>query len=268
MSSCVTAATSGAVLEIVLDRPPVNAITPAVGSELHKIFCEFRDSAELKVAILTANGDRIFCAGWDLKEVAKFSDPGEANDATMNAPGGFAGFTELWDLKKPVIAAVNGFAIGGGFEMVLAADIVVAGDHVEFQLPEMMRGFVPDAGAVQRLPRKVPSNIAIEWMLTGRRFNAHEAERWGLVSVVVPKGEVMAKAREIAATIAQGAPLAIRALMEVVPGIDRMPLPEAFAKLKRGQSDFPYYQKTLASEDFLEGPRAYAEKRKPVWKGR
>jgi crotonobetainyl-CoA hydratase len=268
MPSYVATRVTGAVLEIVLDRPPVNAITPAVGSELHKIFSNFRESPELKVAILTANGDRIFCAGWDLKEVAKFSDPGEANDATMNAPGGFGGFTELWDLNKPIIAAVNGFAIGGGFEMVLAADIVVAAEHVEFQLPEMMRGFVPDAGAVQRLPRKVPSNIAMEWMLTGRRFSAREAEKWGLVNVVVPKGEAMAKAREIAATIAEGAPLAIRALVEVVAGIDRMPLPEAFAKLKRGQDRFPLYQQTLASEDFLEGPRAYAEKRKPVWKGR
>ncbi|MGE0750549.1 MAG: enoyl-CoA hydratase-related protein [Variibacter sp.] len=268
MSQFLTISKNGPVLEILLNRPPVNAITPEVGHELHRAFCEFRDTPELRAAILTATGDRIFCAGWDLKEVAQHVDPATANDATMNEPGGFGGFTELWDIKKPIIAAINGFAVGGGFEMMLAADIVVAAEHVEFQLPEMQRGFVPDAGAVQRLPRKVPYNVAVEWMLTGRRVSAREAERWGLVNFLVPKSELMTKARELAMTIAEGAPLAVRALLEVIPAIDRLPIQDAFAKMKRGQSDFPFYQQTLVSEDFLEGPRAYAEKRKPVWKGR
>jgi crotonobetainyl-CoA hydratase len=258
----------GAVLEIVLDRPPANAITPAVGAELHAVFSGFRDDPDLRVAILTGAGNRIFSAGWDLKEVAQATDPGEVNDAVMEQPGGFAGITELWDLDKPVIAAVNGVAVGGGFEIALAADVIVAADHAEFFLPEMQRGFVPDAGAIQRLPRRIPYNVAMEMMLTGRRMSAREAAHWGLVSATVPGAELMAKAREIAAMIAEGAPLAVQALLEVVPAIDRLPEREAFARTKRGRSSLPAYERMLLSEDFLEGPRAFAEKRKPVWKGK
>jgi crotonobetainyl-CoA hydratase len=259
---------NGHVLEIVLDRPPANAITPEVGAELHRAFCELRDDPELRVAILTGAGERIFCAGWDLKQVASHDDPAAVNDATMDAPGGFAGFTEMWDIHKPIIVAINGFAVGGGFEIALAADIVVAVEEAEFALPEMQRGFVADAGAVQRLPRKLPYNVAVELMLTGRRMSAREAERWGFVNFVVARHELMARARAMAATIADGAPLAVRALLEALPAIAELPLPEAFARLKRGKSGLPHYERMMISEDFLEGPRAFAEKRKPVWKGR
>jgi len=171
-------------------------------------------------------------------------------------------------LRKPVIAAVNGAAVGGGFEIALAADLIIAAEHAHFALPEMIRGFVPDAGALQRLPRRIPYNITVELLLTGRRMGADEAARWGLVSKVVPGEKLMSTANELAEKIAEGAPLAVTALLEVLPAIDRLPLVESFNKMKRGRSGLPAYERMMVSEDFLEGPRAYAEKRKPVWKGR
>ena len=259
---------NGGILEIVIDRPPANAITPEVSAELHRAFCELRDDPALHVAILTGAGDRIFCAGWDLKHVASHEDSASANDSTMNAPGGFGGFTEIWDIHKPVIAAINGMAVGGGFEMAMAADIVIAVEEAEFMLPEMQRGFVPDAGAVQRLPRKLPYNVAVELMLTGRRMGAREASQWGFVNFIVARNELITQARAIATAIAESAPLAVRALLEVLAAIEVLPLPEAFAKLKRGKSGLPHYEQMMMSEDFLEGPRAFAEKRRPIWKGR
>jgi crotonobetainyl-CoA hydratase len=167
-----------------------------------------------------------------------------------------------------VIAAVNGAAVGGGFELALAADIIVAVESAEFFLPEMQRGFVPDAGAIQRLPRRIPYNVAMEMMLTGRRMGAREAAHWGLVHAALSRDELMPRARALAATIAEGAPLAVAALLEVVPAIDRLPEREAFARTKRGRTGLPAYEAMLHSEDFLEGPRAFAEKRKPRWSGR
>ena len=257
----------GHVLEITLERPPANAITPEVGRELNAAFSRLRDDPELRVAILTGGSGRFFSAGWDLKEVAKETDPGEANDAIMNQPGGFAGILEMWDLNKPFIAAVNGLAVGGGFEIAMAADIVVCVENAEFALPEMQRGFVPDAGAIQRLPRKLPYNVAVELMLTGRRMGVAEALHWGFVHAAVPQAELMAKARQIATKIAESAPLAVQALLAVLPVIDRLSLQQAFARTKRGQTGLPIYEQMLQSSDFLEGPRAFAEKRKPVWKG-
>lgn len=258
----------GTTLEVTIDRPPANAITPEVSDELHEAYCVLRDDPRLRVGIVTGAGERIFCAGWDLKEVARATDPAVVNDAVMNKPGGFAGVTEFWDLQKPVIAAVNGAAVGGGFEIALAADLIIAAEHAHFALPEMARGFVPDAGALQRLPRRVPYNVAMELLLTGRRMDAREAAHWGLVSQVVAASELMATARNLADTIAKGAPLAVRALLEILPAIDRLPIVESFAKMKRGRSGLPAYEQMMISEDFLEGPRAYAEKRKPVWRGR
>lgn len=258
----------GSILEVTIDRPPANAITPEVSDELHDAYCLLRDDAGLRVGIVTGAGTRIFCAGWDMKEVARATDPAAVNDAVMNKPGGFAGVTEFWDLQKPVIAAVNGAAVGGGFEIALAADIILAADHAHFALPEMARGFVPDAGALQRLPRRIPYNIAMELLLTGRRMDAAEAARWGLVSTVLPGSKLMAAAHRMAESIADGAPLAVRALLEILPAIDRLPLVQSFDKMKRGRSGLPAYERMMISEDFLEGPRAYAEKRKPVWKGR
>lgn len=191
----------GAALELTIDRPPANAIDLALGQALHAAFVTLRDDPSLCVGLLTAAGERIFSAGWDLKALAAAPDPAAYNEAAMTAPGGFAGITEFWDVNKPVIAAVNGLAIGGGFEIALAADIIVTAEHAAFSLPEMQRGFIPDGGAVQRLARRIPYNVAIEMMLTGRRMDAAEAVGWGLAHAAWPAAELLPRARALAQTI-------------------------------------------------------------------
>lgn len=256
------------VLEIIIDRPPANAINREVSAVIYEAFCLLQDDDALSVGIISGAGDKIFSAGWDLKEIAAMSSSEEAIADAMDCPGGFAGISEFWDLYKPVIAAVNGMAVGGGFEIALAADIIVAAEHSEFFLPEMQRGFLPDAGAVQRLPRRIPYNVAMELMLTGRRMGAVEAKHWGLVHEITPRNGVMDRARELAHQIAAGAPLALQALKEVVPAIHNLPLEEAFAETRPDNPKLPVYQKMLSSDDFMEGARAFAEKRDPVWKSR
>lgn len=178
-----------------------------------------QEDDNLSVGIITGSGERIFSAGWDLKEIAAIDDNAEAVSSAYSCPGGFAGISEFWGLKKPVISAINGMAVGGGFEIALATDLIVASDHAEFFLPEMQRGFLPDVGAIQILPRRVPYNVAMELLYTGRRMSAVEARQWGLVCRVCPIGELMDCTRELAQDVARGAPLALQALKEVVPAI-------------------------------------------------
>ena len=268
MSEFISMQRTGRVLEIVLDRPPANAINRQVSNELYNALRLLQDDNELSVGILTGGGERFFSAGWDLKELSNMDSNEEALGDYLDCPGGFAGITEFWDLYKPVIVAVNGMAVGGGFEIALAADIIIAAEHAQFFLPEMQRGFLPDAGAIQQLPRRIPYNVAIELFLTGRRMSAQEAKHWGLVHEVTPLDGLMSRARELANHIANGAPLALQALKEVIPAIYNLPIQEAFAATKPGNNKLPIYQKMLTSEDFMEGPRAFAEKRKPIWKGR
>lgn len=256
------------VLEITINHPPVNAISTAVGTALHDAFAMLRDDAGLVCGIVTGKGEKYFSAGWDLKEAAASFDGMDAPETMGQTPGGFAGYTEMWDLCKPVIAAVNGHAIGGGFEVALAADLIIAVDRAEFWLPEMERGFLPDAGAVQRLQKKIPQNVALEMMYTGRRMSAKEARHWGLVHKVVAPEDLMVEARMIADRIAKGAPLALQALKETMYGTAELAVGEAFQAMKRGSCQFPIYERMLDSEDFREGPRAFVEKRAPVWKGR
>lgn len=256
---CTTSA-DGTVLEVVLDRPKANAIDAATSRELSRVFAEFRDDPTMRVAILTGAGERFFSAGWDLNAAAD----GEAFEADYGE-GGFGGFVELPNRTKPVICAVNGMAVGGGFEIAMAAEFVVAADSARFWTPEAGLGIIPDAGAI-RLPRRLPPAVAHEMLYAGRRMDAEEARRWGLVNAVVPGAELMDAARELAGRIAASAPLAVAAIMEIDQATRHQPLPTAFAAMRSG--DLPIYQAMLTSEDATEGPEAFAEGRDPDWKGR
>ncbi|MEE8535272.1 MAG: enoyl-CoA hydratase-related protein [Kiloniellales bacterium] len=261
----------GPVLRIVMNRPPANAINREMSRAIYAALRELQDDGSLTVGVITGTGERIFSGGWDLKEAADQGlDPDLDNDPEKGfGPGGFAGITEFWDLDKPVIAAVNGAAVGGGFEIVLSCDVVIMADHAFYALPEMQRGILADGGAVQKLPRRIPYNVAVELLLTGRRLEAEEAVRWGLAHKAVPADRLEAEAMALAEQVARSAPLALRALKEALQFIDAMSVREAMTRLKGGGgTGLACYDRIMGSEDALEGARAYAEKREPIWKGR
>jgi crotonobetainyl-CoA hydratase len=260
MSEPVVLSVEGHVLTIRLDRPKANAIDRPTSLALHAAFRRLQQDDSLRVAVLTGTG-RFFSAGWDLNAASQ----GEAVDAD-HGPGGFAGLTEFFALDKPVIAAVNGLAIGGGFELALAADLIVASEAAEFALPEARLGIMADSGGVLRLPRRLPRSIATELLMTGRRMDAQEAARWGLVNRVVAPEQLLLAAQELAAQIVAAAPLSIAALKEVLRATEGQPLPVAYQTLRGGA--LPTYRRMLDSEDAGEGPLAFAQKRTPVWKGR
>ncbi len=264
MSDMVKVTKNGAVWEIVFDRPKANAISVAASKALSDTFCAYRDDASASVAIITGGGQKFFSAGWDLKAAAAGEE--STDSSAGEAEGGFAGLTELWSLDKPVIAAVNGYAAGGGFEQALAADFIIAADNAQFWLPEAQLGILPDGGGVIRLQRRIPKSVAVEMMMTGRRMSPEEGVRWGLVSRVVPQGELMAAARELAHAMAKSAPLSLRAVKSIVNGTEGMTVEQAYGFMRSGK--IAQYRACLDSEDAKEGPASFAEGRTPVWKGK
>jgi len=260
MSHPIKTRQDGAILEVTLDRPKANAIDLATSRIMGQIFAQFRDDPDLRVAILTGAGEKFFCPGWDLKAAAD----GDAVDGDYGV-GGFGGLQELRDLNKPVIVAVNGIACGGGLELALSADMILAAEHATFALPEIRSGTVADAASI-KLPKRIPYHIAMELLLTGRWMDAQEAHRWGLVNEVVPKDQLMTRARDLASLIASGPPLVYAAIKEVVRDAEDSKFQDALNRITQRQLrsvDILY-----GSEDQLEGARAFAEKRDPVWKGR
>ena len=265
MSDVVHCERRGKVLEITIDNPPANAIGRKVTAGLSRAFTTLRDDPELLVGIVTGAGDKFFSPGWDLKEAARDFDAGGALEDD-EVDGGFAGITEMWNLYKPVIAAINGYAVGGGWEIALASDIQYAVPHATFFIPDVHMGFIADAGAIQILPRRLPHSVAMEILLSGRRMGAEEALKWGLVNEIVEAEDLMTRARETADHLAEGGPLALQATKEAVRHTMHMSVPDCFRTLRGG--GLPIYSRMLASDDAKEGPRAFAEKRKPQFTGR
>jgi crotonobetainyl-CoA hydratase len=251
---------NGPIFEVVLDRPKANAIDAATSRLLGRTFAEFRDDPALRVAIVTGGGAKFFCAGWDLVAAAG-GEPVEADYGI----GGFGGIQELPDLNKPIIAAVNGLAVGGGFELALSTDLILAAEQARFALPEINAGTLADAATI-RLPKRIPYHVAMELLLLGRWMDAAEAHRHGIVNEVIPAADLMPRARAIASVLADGPPLVFAAIKEVSRESEALSFQQAMRQIR--QRRWPTVATLYSSDDQLEGARAFAAKRRPVWRGR
>ncbi len=242
---------------VTLNRPEVmNALHSDAHQELDQVWDEFAARDDLWVGIVTGAGERAFSAGNDLKVTAA----GKRGPAVRS---GFGGITSRFDLDKPLIAAVNGVAMGGGFEIALACDIIIAAENARFALPEPRVGLIAGAGGVHRLPRAIPLKLAMGMMLTGRHVPAQEGRELGFVTEVVPTGQALAGAKRWAAMILECSPLAVRATKQAAyRGLDEPSLEQALRTI------YPSQKRNAESEDYIEGPRAFAEKRKPDWKNK
>src|ERR1700760_2002454 len=247
----------GRVRIVTLNRPEVlNALHADANDELAGVWDEFAARDDLWVGIITGTGDRAFSAGNDLKVQA-------AGRRRPNGPNGFAGITQRFNLDKPIIAAVNGWAMGGGFETALACDIIVAAENALFALPEPRVGLIAGGGGVHRLPRMIPRKKAMGMILTGRRVSAHEGFEFGFVTEVVPQGQALEAAKRWAAQILECSPKAVRASKQATyRGLHEASLEKAMRTV------YPAQQENLESQDYVEGPKAFAEKRKPNWQNK
>lgn len=259
-SSPIKTKREGHILEVTLDRPKANAIDLATSHIMGQTFMDFRDDPELRVAILRAEGEKFFCPGWDLKAAAD----GDEVDGDYGI-GGFGGLQELGNLNKPVICAVNGICCGGGLELALSTDLIMAAESATFALPEIRSGTVADAASI-KLPKRIPYHVAMDLLLTGRWFDAREAQQWGLIKEVCKPEELLDKTWELARLLASGPPLVYAAIKEVVREAEDMKFQDALNRVSKRQ--LTTVDRLYGSEDQLEGARAFAEKRDPVWTGK
>jgi crotonobetainyl-CoA hydratase len=247
---------NGHLTLVTINRPEVmNSLHYEADLELDRVWTEFEQDSEQWVAIVTGAGERAFSTGNDLKAHAKAG-------VRQFPPSGFAGMTKRFDLEKPVIAAVNGVAMGGGFELALACDVIVAEENAFFAFSEPRVGLAALAGGVQYLPRAIGLPRAMGILLTGRRVSATEAFQLGFVTALAPKGGALSEAKSWAAQMLECSPTALRATKQVAR---KTMLGGEFEAAFRGASDFPAVKRLRASDDYREGPRAFAEKRKPHW---
>lgn len=254
----------GEVLEIRMIKPKVNAICRRLSRSLEQAALYLQNDPDLRVGILSSASTKAFSAGLDFGEAtsgAKESGPGAIE-------GGFGGITTLWSLKKPLIAAINAPAVGGGLELALACDVMLMADEAFLQLPELQRGLLPDGGGLQRLPRRIPYHVATAMIWTGDPMSAADALRWGLVYRTAPRDDLMPLAWAVARRIAKGAPLAQQALKEALRAVGGLSDAEAMALRADDSKDLEYFGRMLASQDMIEGQLAFLEKRDPRWTGK
>ena len=261
MEDVVKTKQEGGIFEVTLDRPKANAIDLPTSRKMGDTFQQFRDNDELRVCIVRTAGEKFFSAGWDLKAAAA----GDSVTADYGV-GGFAGLQELRDLNKPVIAAVEGMCVGGGFELALSCDMILSTAESSFALPEIRAGTLADAATI-KLPKRIPYHVAMDMLLTGRWMDSAEAHKWGLVNEILPTGDALyTRAWELARLLESGPPLVFAAIKEVAREAEAMKFQDIMNRVTKMQ--LPTVDTLYNSEDGVEGFAAFAEKRDPVWKGR